>query len=145
MAALFAGGAASWRLASGRSDERLRYEVSSDAQRRAAGRAVAGAVSSRVAATERDVCIVGVETFAPAVARVLGLRVFDGKAVDPAVLATVSGSAVLAERYSEQVSGAPALPQRMGLVGGKPLSPPLLRCGSGTAFVVSRVPMVGPR
>lgn len=85
-------------------------------------------------------CARGATGFASAAATQAGaaLRRSDG-VVEPSVLAAASSAAIEAGRWAEIAAGGPALPRRMGLVGGAIVAPPELRCDNATAFAQARV------
>ena len=140
VAALVAVGGAvvvSWHLAAIRGAQHARYDREISDQRRSAGRFGADAPSLPPAAATREVCVLGVETFAAAVARTVGGAVFDGRVLDAAALAEVSRVAVVAQRHAEHATGAPGLPQRMG----RAVEPTSVACGGKTAYATARVPV----
>jgi hypothetical protein len=127
-------------LASERAGDRSAYAEAIAAQRRAAGRAVAAAEVPPTSA-DRTLCVRGVDTFAAAAQRNLGLSAIDDRGhLDPAMLAALSRIALSAERYAEH-GARPALPQRMGRLWprGPAAAPAGELCDGALAFAQARV------
>jgi hypothetical protein len=110
----------STQLAAHRASEQTTYGAALHGVRREA----AQALPIRATPVSADLCVRGPEGLAVAAARALGasVRASDGS-LDGAALALVSRAAFAAARDREDATGAPALPQRMGLVDGAPLAP----------------------
>lgn len=137
-------------LAAERQDDRERYARAISQQRRAAGRAaLAQDARTEGGPVRTTFCVHGVDTFVTTVDQALKTQLLDDKQrLDVALLRRLSDMAVRAERYVEQASAGPAMPQRMGRVRGpdasaaeawQPLAPPQLECDDGEAFAVFRL------
>ena len=107
-------------LASDRRGERDRYAEAIARQRRTAGRAVKPIDDDRVvSATRTSFCVRGVDTVVATIKAELGVGVIEGGErskdgrLDVAALARLSNLAIRGERYIEQSTAGPALPQRL--------------------------------
>ncbi len=142
-------------LAAERRDDRDRYSDAITRQRRAAGRAARAAEDE----TERPgvkttFCLNGVDTFASTIRSALHRELVDNRNnLDLAELRELSNLAVRAERYVEQASAGPAMPQRMGRIrtkddqgemSWKALQPVRRECEDGEAYAAFRLEIRPP-
>ncbi|GAB4570456.1 MAG: hypothetical protein Tsb0020_25260 [Haliangiales bacterium] len=118
--------ALSTQLATERQHERQSYLDAIAQQRRAAGRVRPLPPALRPAPSEpQRFCVRGVETFASALSqalpRALVPAVIDDEGeLDVDAFRTLSALSVRAERYVEQATAGPALPQRLGRTRASP-------------------------
>jgi hypothetical protein len=128
------------RLGAQRAGAQAAYAAALHDVRREAGRTDV----TEGAATGEVVCVRGPEGVAAAAARALGtdVRGSDGS-LDAAALAIVSRAAFAAARDREDATGAPALPQRMGVVDGASVA---MRetCAGEPAWASARVTAPSP-
>jgi hypothetical protein len=141
--AVAAGGVVAFgatRLGAQRASEQATYDEALHGVRREAGRIDAVAVRPVGA----ELCVRGPEGLAVAAARTLGasVRLSDGS-LDAVTLASVSRAAFAAARDREDAIGAPALPQRMGIVDGAALAP-RETCGGETAWARASIMDAAP-
>jgi hypothetical protein len=137
-------------LAAERRDDRERYAAAITRQRRAAGR-TAPAPDHRVERASRPAtfCVRGVDTFVATVHAGLHAQLLDDKGrLDVRELGQLSSLAIRAERYVEQASAGPGLPQRMGRTrvrddqgqtAWKPLEPTRSECDDGEGYAAFRL------
>jgi hypothetical protein len=137
-------------LAAERRDDRERYAAAITRQRRAAGRtAPAPDHGTQRSSRRATFCVHGVDTFVATVHAGLQAQLVDGKGrLDVHELAQLSSLAMRAERYVEQASAGPGLPQRMGRTRErdeqgqttwKPLEPARSECEDGDAYATFRL------
>lgn len=138
-------------LAAERRDDRARYEHAIAAQRRLAGHTIRSVIDPKEP-VRSTLCVRGIDTFATVLERALGNDIVTAEArLDVAGLRELSDRAVRAERYVEQASAGPALPQRMGrtrIPGAPPgesswraIDPARTDCDGADAFALFRMDM----
>jgi hypothetical protein len=137
-------------LAAERRDDRERYAAAITRQRRAVGRTVPAPDHRAERSSRRTTfCVRGVDTFVATVHAGLQAQLLDGKGrLDVNELGQLSNLAIGAERYVEQASAGPGLPQRMGRTRGRddqgqtiwtPLEPARIECEDGDAYAAFRL------
>ncbi|WP_428262346.1 hypothetical protein [Haliangium sp.] len=156
-------------LAGERRAERAGYAQAMSLQRRAAGHLPPGSARAQgPARAPVELCVQGVETFASALAgslprAIVPAVVDDEGRLDMAAFTTVSDLAIQAQRYVEQATARPALPQRLGrsrvvpgpdddgpddggeaTSGWQPLVPARVPCAGGEAYVSARLDLEVP-
>jgi hypothetical protein len=141
--AMSAGGVVAFgatRLGAQRARAQAEYDEALHGVRRSAGK-IGGAPPAPAVA---ELCVHGPEGLAVAAARAIGapVRLSDGR-LDAAALAAVSRAAFAAARDREDAIGAPALPQRMGIVEGGALAP-REACGGEIAWARASVVTAAP-
>jgi hypothetical protein len=136
-------------LSERRRDDRARYDRAITAQRRSAGH-MTHSVVGRSEPARATLCVRGVDTFAKVLERALGNKLMTAeKHLDVEGLRELSNRAVRAERYVEQASAGPALPQRMGRTrvadarsgesNWHAIQPARVNCNGADAFALFRM------
>lgn len=101
-------------LAAERRHDRDRYVEAMSRQRRAAGRSDQPGAPPSPLRQPSTFCVRGVDTLVVTARAGLQREVVSQRRLDVAALRELSDLAIRAERYLEQASAGPALPQRMG-------------------------------